>query len=83
MKPTEALSLKAGIVSNLSAAGGGGQNNVGKSLQPSGLCGVPFSRLQQQADQEIEKVQFFSIAISAYNSYEVMVSFNRYVRSII
>eukprot|EP00088_Acartia_fossae_P024597 TRINITY_DN2552_c0_g1_i1.p1 TRINITY_DN2552_c0_g1~~TRINITY_DN2552_c0_g1_i1.p1 ORF type:complete len:946 (-),score=309.66 TRINITY_DN2552_c0_g1_i1:176-3013(-) len=49
MKPAEALSLKAGIVSNLSAVGG-------KSLQPSGLCGVPFSRLQQQAEQEIEKL---------------------------
>ena len=36
--------------------------NVGeksKSLQPSGLCGVPFHKLQAEAEQEIERVIYF------------------------
>ena len=36
-----------------------GKGEKTKTLQPSGLCGVPFYKLLQEAEMELEKVGLY------------------------
>ena len=40
-----------------------GKGEKTKTLQPSGLCGVPFHKLLQEAEMELEKVGVYPLDI--------------------